>query len=94
MIGQTIGYYKIVKKLGQGGIGIVYKAEDMKLKRPVAVKFLPLHIGITGTEKTRFVQEAQAAAALNHPNICTVYEIDEAAGQSYIAMEFVEGTIR
>ncbi len=91
MIGKTISHYKILEKLGEGGMGAVYKAEDTKLKRTVALKFLSSQSLGTPDEKTRFVHEAQAAAALDHPNICAVHEIDEVEGQTFIAMAYIEG---
>ncbi len=90
MIGKTISHYKIIEKLGEGGMGVVYKAEDTKLERTVALKFLSL-ASIGDEEKKRFKREAKAAASLNHPNIATVFAIDEADDQTFIAMEFVEG---
>jgi len=90
MTGQTVSHYKILEDLG-GGMGVVYKAEDTKLKRIAALKFLsPQAVG-TEEDKTRFVHEAQFAAALNHPNICTVHEIDEYENQTFIAIERVKG---
>jgi len=91
MIGQTISHYKIIEKLGEGGMGIVYKAEDTKLKRTVTLKFIRTQAMEVKEEKTRFVREAQAAAALDHPNICTIYEIDEVKGKTFIAMAYIEG---
>jgi serine/threonine protein kinase len=91
MIGKTISHYKIIEKLGAGGMGIVYKAEDTKLNRFVALKFLPLQSLSNEEDKTRFVHEAQAAASLDHPNICTVHEIDEVEGNTFIAMAYIDG---
>ncbi len=91
VIGNIISHYKIQSKIGEGGMGVVYKAEDMKLGRTVAIKFLPAHLASSAENKTRFLQEAKAAAALNHPNILSIYEIDEQNGSLFIVMEYIEG---
>ena len=91
MIGESVSHYRILEKIGEGGMGVVYKAEDTKLKRTVALKFLPPELTRDPQAKARLLQEAQAAAALDHPNICAIYEISESAGATYIAMSFIGG---
>jgi eukaryotic-like serine/threonine-protein kinase len=91
MVGKIISHYRIIEKLGEGGMGVVYRAEDTRLKRTVALKFLPQGLETQDDERARFFQEAQAASALNHPNVCTIYDIAEGEAGQFIAMEFVDG---
>lgn len=91
MLGRTISHYRILEKLGEGGMGVVYKDQDTKLNRIVALNFLPRELLCDSEAQARFIHEAQVSSSLNHPNITTVYEIDEVEGECFISMEYIEG---
>jgi serine/threonine protein kinase len=91
LIGKTLSHFRIMSKIGEGGMGVVYKAEDEKLRRPVALKVLPPDLVGDEERRLRFLREARAAAAVTHPNIATIYEVGEAEGEVFIAMEYLEG---